>query len=74
MENTYIMTNKFWGEINDNQAEIVSGGRRNNPSLSVTISNFQAAIVQVNGGNGTVNYYITYSSPNGGGGRGRGRH
>jgi hypothetical protein len=67
------MTTKLWREIDDNQAEIVSGGRRGEPSLSLTVSNFQAAIVQVNGGNGVINYYVTYNiAPNGSGGRGRG--
>ncbi len=66
-----MMTIKLWREIDDSQAEIVSGGRRANSSLSVTVSNFQAAIVQVNGGSGTINYYITYNITNSvGGGRG----
>jgi hypothetical protein len=66
------MAIELWREIDDNQAEIVSGGRRGNSTLDVNISNFQAAIVQVNVGNGVVNYYVTYNILKNGGGRGRG--
>lgn len=53
------MSNELWKDIDENQSEILSGGRRGNPS-STNIRNLNADVAQVNAGDGTVNYFTTY--------------
>jgi hypothetical protein len=70
------MSNKFWTEIDDNQSEVLSGGRRNNGGVPSVIS-----VINVNAGGILVitNSFTLANSPKmiGRGGdhqeRGRGR-
>jgi hypothetical protein len=53
------MPNELWKDIDENQSEILSGGKRGS-APSTNIKNLNADVAQVNAGNGTINYFTTY--------------